>query len=231
MLLEFVDNFKTTGRGIATIVGLDQLRPRSHAKASMRISAPVLAQERAEALTALARISLTYVSPEAPDPIASLERLSLNHVGPIAGPENHPVRQGLVRGVTYLARKTAAASKLVRGVLVRDEEISGSDPELSRTSLSRFERVGAPTEMEKLSLSSSDNPKPIPRDSISLTALQSIDEEDEHPITRAFNHILRSLARKTRAMLYAIVACERATRRAFVRNKEFTDDDEFLDQP
>ena len=47
-LLEFVDNFKRTGRGIATIVGLDKLRARSHAEASMRISAPVLAQERAE---------------------------------------------------------------------------------------------------------------------------------------------------------------------------------------
>ena len=63
MLLEFVDNFKRTGRGIATIVGLDKLRARSHAEASMRVSAPIRAQERAEALTALARVSLTYVEP------------------------------------------------------------------------------------------------------------------------------------------------------------------------
>ena len=62
-LLEFVDNFKRTGRGIATIVGLDKLRARSHAEASMRVSAPIRAQERAEALTALAKVSLTYIEP------------------------------------------------------------------------------------------------------------------------------------------------------------------------
>ena len=41
MLLDFVDNFKRTGRGIATIVGLDKLRARSHAEACMRVSAPI----------------------------------------------------------------------------------------------------------------------------------------------------------------------------------------------
>ena len=39
ILLDFVDNFKRTGRGVATIVGLDNLRARSHAEASMRVSA------------------------------------------------------------------------------------------------------------------------------------------------------------------------------------------------
>jgi hypothetical protein len=68
LLLEFVDNFKRTGRGVATIVGLDKMRARSHAAGSMRISAPVLAQERTEALAALARVSLNYVTPEV-DPI------------------------------------------------------------------------------------------------------------------------------------------------------------------
>ena len=38
MLLDFVDNFKRTGRGIVTIVGLDKLRARSHAEASMRVA-------------------------------------------------------------------------------------------------------------------------------------------------------------------------------------------------
>ena len=77
MLLEFVDNFKRTGRGIATIVGLDKLRARSHAEACMRSRAPILAQERAEALTGLARISLTHTSPERSDPVAYLELISL----------------------------------------------------------------------------------------------------------------------------------------------------------
>ena len=39
ILLEFVDNHKRTGRGMATIVGLEKMRARSHADASMRISA------------------------------------------------------------------------------------------------------------------------------------------------------------------------------------------------
>ena len=73
-LFEFVDSFKRTGRGIATIVGLDRLRARSHAEAAMRISAPISALERIEALNTLARISLTDVSPEAPDPIDHLEQ-------------------------------------------------------------------------------------------------------------------------------------------------------------
>jgi carbonic anhydrase len=65
-LLDFVDDFKRAGRGVVTIVGLDRLKARSHAESAMRISAPVWAQERAEAL---ARISLTSASPEV-DPIA-----------------------------------------------------------------------------------------------------------------------------------------------------------------
>ena len=36
ILLEFVDNFKRTGRGIATIVGLEKMRARSRNEASMR---------------------------------------------------------------------------------------------------------------------------------------------------------------------------------------------------
>ena len=64
MLLEFADNFKRAGRGVVTIVGLDKLRARSQADASMRISAPILAQERAAALSAVARMSLAPVDGE-----------------------------------------------------------------------------------------------------------------------------------------------------------------------
>jgi hypothetical protein len=88
-LLEFVDDFRRTGRGVATIVGLDKMRPRSHAPASMRVSAPVRAQARAEALTALAKVSPTLVDP-AVDPITYLERISLTHVGSIAGHDGTP---------------------------------------------------------------------------------------------------------------------------------------------
>ncbi len=54
----------------------------------MRISAPVLAEERAAALDALAKFSLTYTSPEKPDPFALLERISLTRVGVNADQEN-----------------------------------------------------------------------------------------------------------------------------------------------
>ncbi len=81
LLLEFVDNVKRTGRGIATIVGLDRLKARSHADAAMRISPPLLAQERAKALERLARISPTRVDAGTPDSVVYLERLSLTHVG------------------------------------------------------------------------------------------------------------------------------------------------------
>jgi carbonic anhydrase len=83
MLLEFADNFKLAGRGVVTIVGMDKLRARSPADASMRISAPILAQERAEALSAVARISLIPVDGEARDPLLALERISLTRLEPI----------------------------------------------------------------------------------------------------------------------------------------------------
>ncbi len=67
MLLEFVENFKHAGRGAVTIVGLDKLRARSQADASMRIGAPISAQERSEALTALAGVSASLAETEAPD--------------------------------------------------------------------------------------------------------------------------------------------------------------------
>jgi carbonic anhydrase len=90
VLLDFVDDFKRTGRGIARIVGLDKLRARSHAEAAMRVSNPVLAHERAEALLDLAQFSLTDVSPEV-DSISHLKRIRFTHIGPIAGQDDHPV--------------------------------------------------------------------------------------------------------------------------------------------
>ncbi len=42
LLLEFVENFKSAGSGIATIVGLNRLRAHSHADSAMRISLPLL---------------------------------------------------------------------------------------------------------------------------------------------------------------------------------------------
>jgi carbonic anhydrase len=110
-VLEFVDSFNRTGRGDVTIIGLDKLRARSHAEACMRVSAPISAQERADALAGLARISLT-------------------HPGPIAGQVDHPIDQGEVLGARYQARNTNEAGSVLRTVLVRDEEFPVSDGDL-----------------------------------------------------------------------------------------------------
>jgi carbonic anhydrase len=104
-LLEFVDEFERTGRGIAKIVGLDKLRARSHAKAAMRVSAPVLAQEWADAFATLALMSPSRVSPEL-DPVRveragtrdDVDKLSLSsddNVRPmeddVASPDHRPM--------------------------------------------------------------------------------------------------------------------------------------------
>jgi MFS superfamily sulfate permease-like transporter len=83
ILLEFVENFERAGRGVAKIAGLDRLRPRSHADSAMRISRPILAEERARYLDELTRVSLTHTTTGAPDPVAFMERISLTHPTPI----------------------------------------------------------------------------------------------------------------------------------------------------
>ena len=105
-LLDFVEDFKRTGRGIAQIVGLDRLKGHSHAASCLRMNAPVLAQELAEARAALARVSLTETTIEVPDPVEHLERLSLSHFGPIDGQDDNLITaffvrlaNGLVKGV------------------------------------------------------------------------------------------------------------------------------------
>ena len=110
-LLEFVEGFKQSGRGIATIVGLDKLQARSHSDAAMRISEPVLAQDRADAMTELARISLIKDGQEVPDSVAFLERISLTHVGPIPGNTDHVITRAVIRACRYLARKFRADAR------------------------------------------------------------------------------------------------------------------------
>ncbi|MGP0064708.1 MAG: SulP family inorganic anion transporter, partial [Isosphaeraceae bacterium] len=153
LLVEFVENFKRTGRGIATIVGMERLRARSHTDTSMRVSPPVLAQERAAALDALSRLSLSYVSPDQPDPATLLERISLTHVGLNAAQEDHP----FVNAGRYLARKGRAMASFFRAMFVFDdaETFTTADRDMRWMSLSRTDDDDlVPTDVEKLSLSS-----------------------------------------------------------------------------
>jgi carbonic anhydrase len=96
-LLEFVDNFKKSGRGIATFVGLDKLRQRSHSAGAMRICEPVLAGERARSMMELARISLSEGTPDEICPIAFLDRISLTRVDRSTDSVNSLVARALVR--------------------------------------------------------------------------------------------------------------------------------------
>ena len=164
ILLDFVDNFKRTGRGIATIVGLDRMRARSHSPASMRLSVPIRAHERIEALNALAKISLTYVSPEV-DPITYLERISLTRVGPIPDQDNHPIRNTFIRSCHSLCYRIRSLGSVVRTALIHDEEFEAADRDLAWTSLSRPEPdTTPPSDIEKLSLSSREHPRLKHRD-------------------------------------------------------------------
>ena len=120
-LLDFVEDFKRTGRGIAEIVGLDRLRGHSHAASCLRVASPVLARDLAEARTELARISLTEVSAEAPDPVAYLERISLTHYGPIEGQDDNLITAFLIRSAKRVARGIDAGLEFVRSLIDRDD--------------------------------------------------------------------------------------------------------------
>jgi hypothetical protein len=120
-LLDFVEDFKRTGRGIAEIIGLDRLRGHSHAASCLRVNVPVLATELVDARTALARTSLTLTSQEIPDPVAYLERISLRHYGPIDGQDDNVITAFVIRTVKRLARGVDACLELVRSVIDRDD--------------------------------------------------------------------------------------------------------------
>jgi carbonic anhydrase len=144
ILLEFIDDFKRSGRGLATIIGLDRMRARSRSHAAMRISEPVLAQDRARAMTELARISLLRDESQAPDAVAFLERISLTHVGPIPGQADHVVTLAVIRSWRYLACKAGSVLAYVRTMGVADgvvEEVPTHD--LAWFSLNKVETKAA----------------------------------------------------------------------------------------
>ncbi len=158
ILLEFVEDFKRTGRGIATIVGLDKLRARSHAEVAMRVSTPVLAEERPRPDRAV-RISLTVTAPQV-DAVAYLERISLTHLGPVAVQQDHPIQSAVIRASRYVIRKFRAAGRYLQTMLVRNEETPAADHDLAWSSLSLVESVGTPSEIDELSLSADEHARP-----------------------------------------------------------------------
>ena len=125
-LLEFVESFQQSGRGIATIVGLDKLRRRSHAIASMRISEPVLAVERAKSMRELARISLTRDTLEVFDSVAFLQQISLTRVGPVPRSTDHVLTQAVIGVCRFTAQKTSAFLVFIRTMGIGDGVVEDS---------------------------------------------------------------------------------------------------------
>jgi len=79
-LFDFAEDFKRSGRGVARILGLERLRPRSENQLCMRMGPLILAQERAQALQELARLSLTSDDLQPIDVLAQSEGFSLTVV-------------------------------------------------------------------------------------------------------------------------------------------------------
>ena len=119
-LRDFTENFQRAGRGIVRIAGLDQLRGRSNDELCLRVSAPVLARERTEALAELARLSLTDVNREVPNAVAFLEHISLTHVGPIPGQDDHMITAAFFRAANPLGRGFQATLVYIRTMGIGD---------------------------------------------------------------------------------------------------------------
>jgi MFS superfamily sulfate permease-like transporter len=109
ILLEFVEDFKRSGRGIVQILGLERLRAHSHDRTCMRVSPPIPAQERAEALRAMARLSLTSEDPKSLVLVDSLAHLSLSRPAQaVEEPLDHPITDfvlGLARSIPAKAHR------------------------------------------------------------------------------------------------------------------------------
>jgi hypothetical protein len=113
-LLEFVEEFKRSGRGIVEVLGLERLRPRSHDRLCMRVSPPLPAAQRAEALQAMARLSLTATDAAPVDHVLALAHLSLTSpTRALAEDLDHPITTFLTQaGSRGVARARSAAAFL-----------------------------------------------------------------------------------------------------------------------
>ncbi len=77
-LLEFIDDFKASGRGVARIVGLERLRSWSHHQRCLRTSPPILAEDRAKVFQALTHLSLSAPGMKSSDLLRELDHFSLS---------------------------------------------------------------------------------------------------------------------------------------------------------
>jgi len=163
-LIEFVDDFKRSGRGIVEILGLERLRPRSHDESCMRVSPPILSEERAVAFQLMARLSMTGENVPPMDLLRTLDQLSLSSCNEPAGHSvDHPVTEFLTQAGGTLFVKVRGSLAFVRSAF-HDSHPAVSDPrgDLNWLSLSEpMADVGQPD--SALAFLSLTEPGPQPR--------------------------------------------------------------------
>jgi carbonic anhydrase len=136
-LFDFVEDFKRSGRGIVQIFGLERMRPQSHAHSCMRVSPPISARERAEALQALARLNLTTDEGESQAAFNSLTNMSLSSDSAVASAD-HPITTQVARTSGWLATKARDLVQAVPAALAHpDNEAANAQRDLRWLSLSR----------------------------------------------------------------------------------------------
>jgi MFS superfamily sulfate permease-like transporter len=135
-LNDFVEEFKRSGRGIVEILGLERLRPWSHDRLCMRVSPPLPAQERAEALQAMARLSLTSENAESVDRVLALAHISLSSPAFAEGETlDHPITEFLIRAAGFAWAKARACLTFVRAMFAESHLITAADAAGDLTSL------------------------------------------------------------------------------------------------
>ncbi len=96
-LLNFANDFKRNGRGQVEIIGLDRLRKRSLDESGLRMSEPVLTDERDHAMLELARLDLLRTGAEGDDPVAFLDRITLAHLPSTSSAEDNRITRIVIR--------------------------------------------------------------------------------------------------------------------------------------
>jgi MFS superfamily sulfate permease-like transporter len=184
LLLNFVEDFKREGFGVTRIIGLDRLAKRSHHVAGMRINQPIPAEERARAMSELARLSLSldHNGPAAEDAVLALDRLSLTHVGPLPRARDHVITAAVFRFARAAWGKTVAVAAYLNRVRKGDGVMVETPAhDLAWFSLDRPEWAEVRDELERLSLEQSRSPSPVnPLEQLSLSCHTT---EDRHDVT------------------------------------------------
>lgn len=147
-LIQFVEEFERSGRGVVKILGLDRMFARSHAPAAMRFG-PSGAIVEDDAAADLESPSLSHVALEEASLEEALTRLNLTHgASAAAASEEHPIAGAFKRTASSLGRlmTTADASSTLShhgdglaqsGLIHRERKPNDGPRDLSSMGLAR----------------------------------------------------------------------------------------------